>query len=1696
MAGYVNPVVGTVSPNLYAAAKSANLTPTQATQVEQMSYTIKQHRKLAEMDIEKARQQYDALDPNVQNQLKFMYKDAEYLKPPLDAMDKVKGVFTGALKIAASPLIGLFKVAGAYNRVINEPYLVARQVAQGKDLFSAKTWTDAWDGRNLYDNGALQKNVDYYGKYDVEVAKGLLQGKTPGEIVEAFGKPDAQLLESIKKAFNEPEKFQQVLDDVKFAQISPGRDLARALDNKHIGPGASTGAQKMSGVADFIYQIAVDPLSWLTGGLSKGATKGERIAQGILEQTKRGISTERAVADAFTDPDLYNYWEKGLGPVLKRYRDAETPAAKAAAVREIKQNYPGYDNQDVVKALTAGDEHIPGGVVDAASAQKYFEQARNLHLLMAGRVDGLTYMRNGVAVARTNRNLFDGLSRYLDREFNVIRGEKELNENVDELHKVLSDPTDALKRFAGGEMKVVQDSVNEIKAWRNRVSLMAARSPAGLEIAMGKNAIKTASNFTARARQIMPKDMAEAYTQKFIESSLDEQFVIMKNLDIATMYSMGLGGDVNGEKLIARIIEEKYGGIKGMATRVDAAINPNHVDELPQGIVHMKGDGHFVSKEGAMQPFQATYAVGSLPYQEIGEMIWNIRSKKNVINAVGGATMGHHANKIVNAWSILTLFPRLGIRSAIDEAFMYIISAPTRDVLKLVTRQGNKMGNVAKTFTGSQEATGPIKRGIQMVFGKGANIDLVDMIGKKIHINPEEAISIAEREIIIAERAKDLKVHPAQLSSLQKREAVAEHVGRMYAPYLKNEKDLAYLLQAFAHSPDALGAMAQSLVAHSALSGKYGDEVAKAIITPSNFDKALAEMGLNTRRKMYKIESSSLTEREITIGHFENFVKRFVGNQAKIDGKTYLNPAKIFMNNAALRTGADLRRALDEGMLAVGFKKNDMTDMWEVANEKLVDDFLSMTSHTVSGKVRLLDEAAIAREQLGRMFVDMYETFHGSATKFNNELYNKMAANLDEMKAFNPKATWNQAAAKMSLDDFDEATVGFRIEGEFSTTIDFKNLDKDNALATYGTKAMEMMDQQVTGIFRQPAVMIAYTKLRNDYAGLEEQMAKQLYNSRLGNWEAAGAKYSNKKVMAECEAIAEKHFTELSLRNAADGILKYADNPTIRSNFAYSARTLGRYYRATEDFYRRIYRLKDVSPRVLTRMRLMHVGLDASGIFHEDAQGNAYVVMPMDNVIFKATDSTLRALTGNLGYSQPQFNQFTMKLNMMNPSFSQDAGLPTLSGPIAGLGVIGIKNFLGTVPGDIPFIGKYLQAPSQQLGESIDTFALGNIGDNIDITRAIVPAGLQKVYAMLDPSEKSRQEVTAAQQAIAYNAAHGRYLDPNATDAQKAEYLKNIRISAHNIIFLRNLLGLIAPVAPGMMESREVPDYIKAVGVTGLRAEFFDILNGISKTNNGDVVDPYEMALATFIGKNPGKLIYTVSREQKQTKVLIKNTDGLKNWAINNKGLIDTYGEAAYIFAPQVGEFNSGTFNWIQAAGLMESKTLENYYQDLLVAEDKQRYYDIAREEKKQLAELSDPQLRANVIKDATAARDALKAANPLLTPELIGTGNNIGGEEVMLLKVKQIISDPKTNIEVPTRKRMALAIQMMQDFIAFANNPDYANVENFADLKAQRKDQIEANLKELMLGDLYVTEANRAIFKSILNFYSRDSYYAFKAGR
>jgi len=1686
----IDPVVAQASPNLYTAAKNANLTPAAINQVEQYSFAIAKHKELMAMKPDNATAAYRKLDQPLQDSLKFLYRDAQYAAPAPTVGGDILGALKYVGKKLASPIIGLFQVAGDYSKAINTPYLVGRQVAQGMgDPWNKKLWKAAWDGNAIFDNKAIGEVTKVYGASDVAVAKGLLAGKTPGEIIQANGKIDQTLLDSITKAFDKPKEFKDIMDSVKFAQVSPGRDLMRMLDDKAVGglhASHVSGYTKFaSGAIDAVYQIAIDPLTWVSGGLDKGPTLGLRLTKTIEEAAQAG-DLAGGVSKVMQHPEVNKLWEEQLGPAIQRYATAPTAAAKDAAYKDIAQTFPGYANRDVIKQLASKDAQV----FNAASAEKYFSQAENVHLMLSGRVDGVTYARNGIATARVTRNYTEGFMTYLDSVFNPTtsktlgplktqgRDIAKVDELGEPLYKTLITTGESLDKLVhpNPELdKVLADINGEIKgmkAFGYKIGQLAARSAAGQEIRLGERSAETANHFNSMVRQLLPRDMAGFMTEKFIDAPMDEQVVILRNVYAAIMHKAGLGGTQAGMELMQKILREKFAGSAGFATMKNTGIPEHAIEHLESTSIKEVGGIKTLDSESAVQPYHTTHVIGALPYDKIAEYVADVKSKQNLFNAVLGFGSGKFAKKAVDAWSFMTLLPRLGIRSAIDESMMFMLTAPANELRRYAFQEGKIMGRFVSSFTGSKSAIGPIQ----------------ELLGKILpKVDPSNALAIKQRQELINSMAKDLKINPDELYDVQKRQAIVDSLKGSYAKYI-NTEGFRYLQQALVYHPDMLSATAQAFVGHSGLSGNFGEDILKGIITPSQLDVALTDEGLKVGRTTRSIDTTSLSEHEVALAHFDNWFKAFVANTAKLPNNRIISPATVFLTNNGLKTSADFKKAMDEVMSSVGVVFDPSVNRYIVKDQEAVDAFKRMSARSVEMNARGANDVSIIRDQAGRILTDLYTTFHGSSAKFNDAL-------LAEVKTLKSKLTqasknerdisWGNASAGLTFNRFAELTNGFRPEGEINSAIEFAQFqNEESRWAKYGNKGFEWMDRQITGVHRQAALNVMYTETRKKWSGIESQWVKDHVKEAIA---AEPEKYGSREAVARLEnrirEDGEKRFTELGMNHAADRLLKYADNPAVRSNFAYASRTVGRYYRATEDFQRRMYRLREVPARVLYRMRLAHLGLSASGSVFTDQQGNPYINVPMDATLFKATDSTIRTLTGNTGYSQPLFNDFTMKLNMINPSFQQDSGLPMLSGPIAGLGVLAMKNILGYTH----------NAAAENAGDVVSNVALGGFGTNTNLQKVLVPATLQHVWDMLVPQEKSRQEVTAGQQAMAYNAANGNNLDANASDQKKLDYIKNIRISAHNIIFLRNLLGLISPASTTLTESKDVPDYLKRVGVTSLRSEFYDILDSINQRNNGDIQDPYELALVTFMGKNPGKLIYTVSRSDKQMRVVVKETSQLNQWARENMTAIKTYGEAAYIFAPHVGKLNANSFNYLQAAGLITSKSLEKYYDDVLVSQDKQAYYDIGTKEKADLLAEGDGFKRQAIVDNATEARKALFTSNPLLKAAMQGT--SVAKEVLLLSSLDQMVADPKANIDIATRTRMNIAIKMISDYKAFAEDPTWKTVSNFTDLKKQRKEEIEAKLKNMMFGDAYLTEANRAIFEPILKAYSRDTYVAFQKG-
>ena len=1714
MAQTVNFIVAKTSPNLYAAAKQADLSQTQVNQIEQFSWTVDKNKNLSRKPVDVARKEFFALDKEVQDMLRFLYPDADYTKEAPDISDKVLGVVKGAAKLAASPLIGIYKAAGAYGKIINLPYAVGRQVAQGEDLFSKGVFSDAWDGRRVFDEGALDRATRDFGKDNVEIAKGLLMGKKPGEIIESQGQITEEFLASFSKAFNNEPEFKQVMDAVKYAQVSPGRDLARILNkpapNKADYISGTT--KNVSGFVDFMYQIVIDPLTWVTGGAAKIPMLANKVNVG--EQMVRNVKQfgTLGVKKSFEEsPALRNHWDNEIGPLVKRLAESKDAAEESKVMREIGTRYAGHENTEWLQLLKRNK------IYNADQAVKYFGDNTDAAInLLAGRVEGTQYFRNGVATARNQRRLDFGMGRFIDGIFNPAMSKEDVLKQGEDTWTKLTKLGDEGTDYVSPEVADLQKFVKKM-TFAEKIGQKFARNPQGRAINIGEDAIKTADNFRDTARQILPRDLADFLTVKFINADADEQVAVVRSLYYAIMQRYGLDGHPKGKDFIEAELASHFGSKEGLAITEKLDVPKHLVDEVGTTGVRLTDEGATYDSAGIIHPFQEAKSIGNLNYVQIAQLAYEVNHKKNLIMAVGkGASQSKFASDLVNAWTILTLFPRLGVRSAIDEGFIYLLTAPARDIFNAIlpryAAKGRDAGKIASMVTGSNT-------------GEGFRASLKNAMG----LTPtSKKIALRDRLLLKKSIAKRNDISDERVSQAELIADTTDLAVRMYGINRLSDQELDFVKDALVHNQHVMNGAAGSMAARAQLSGGYSQEIAEQLVDLNNYERMLKEADIASGLKGTLIDTRDLARskefggRAVSAVHFENWVRRFYGNRRVVKGfnektKTErfykFNPVEAFFENNGLRTADDFAIAKQMLLSNVGVKANgkiikqlgeDAKNVstrytYIVEDAEALKDFLKMSARTTQLRQKGFSDMDIAADQIDRILLDMYQAFHGNANKFNDALYARVKsahsgyAADEAAKGIEINNKWNLAAQSLEFDEFAKLTDGFTPTGRMYTTLDIEGLvDVESAFAKLGNNMMEIMDRQVTGLLRQPAVMTTYLRIRKNYAKLQEQETRSMLNAQLKNLKEQGIDPNSVKyrlssgepvtwredILRDIKDINAKKYSEIAIQQAADTVLKFADNPNIRTNFALSVRNVGRFYRATEDFWRRVYRLKDASPRVLYRMRLMHTGIEANGEVYEDAKGDPYLIMPMDDAIFKTVENVTRTLTGNSAFQQPLFNDITLKLKLANPSFSPDSGMPTLSGPIAALGVLGMKQILGATG-----------TTGKKAAEELDNYALGTIGEGMDIVRALVPASLQRLYAILPVNEKNRQEATAAMQAIAFNAAQGNI--PSATDSaeKKYEYLKNVRLSAHNLMVMRSVLGLVSPITPTVQESKGVPDYLKNVGITGLRPEFYDLVNAIMKKYGGDIQDPYDLAVATFVGKNPGKIIYTVSRDEKQTNVVIQKTKEMKNWYIQNKGIVEKYGEAAFIFAPQTGEFDAASYAWLEGADFIKNKELEKYYLDVMVAQDKQAYFNIAREEKEALSQTASPSARKAIIANATGQRQAMKAANPLLEAAITGGGNEIASETIMFQSIEQILLDSNVSIPEATRSKLLVIASQIRDFINISQDPELRETRNFSDIKRQRKADIEALIAQMLEGDLIVKEANRAVFQTILDYYSRETY-------
>jgi len=1662
----IDPVVGKVAPALYAAGSTTALSVEEQNLIENWSKVKQTHDYLMSLSNAKAEKQYNLLTPVYQKAL-YDYYGVDYgLKPSnsdlveSEAWRKTQAnpnqdtsFWSSARQTLASPFRWIMGGAEKYAHVLATPiHMIENSAINHQSFWSKANVNASFSGKMLYDNGELNKLIDTHGQETAYVATHILAGESLGQIIQGYGPKSKAILAVVNQAMNDSKNFQTIIDDFDRARLSPGRDVARWV-NKAFGikTEENKGLFKVgSGLLDAAFTIAADPLTYLTMGGStvlKGASLSTKLADKLIET--------KDIAAHFANPNVARFWD-GYGKsidALKAAR-AEKNTAKAAEITDnIQRNFAEHGTINEIETFLSAAKETDGPF----SFKDYFQKLDDFSSLLRGATSDARYAREGVAIARKSRATTLGVKQKV-QEFFVGKADYsklndvDINTFLNEAEKVGADRTGTTSWNA---IDKLIDQKTE-RGFRAFVRRQTSYAPGSTAVKTGEDAAKTAEIFRRQAFVALnDRVLSDTLTQHFLEATQADRINIKRYIDEATFRRFGVHKmGSTGREFMDKILDASYGAKDSFLVRDGLEMPKQSGSKRAGTTVETVGPTNSHQFQDAIKPINWRTVKEFTAGKYNGEDLANESNMEKAARIIGGAYNNKVTNAITDAWSVLTLVPQLGIRTAIDEGYqfaMYINLPMIKNIWN-----AKRMQKVMAAYNGNPASYGPAKAALFKTIEKttGKKLGPVSFISQE-----EKALMKKNALIEHAESGLDAR----EIDKKYRKQVFDLAIGKYGKRLSEQHRDFLYDMADL--NPSALMDTTSARHVTSSITGMSDDafKTDSGFISDDNLIKAMQAHGVIPTGVFRSVNTDRFVKTDLQLHMFRQFVTFFNANPyAESVTRQGIDAAKIFLKNNGLRTTKNWDTAIEDFMHGLGFDKRIGPTSMPSSHPAFTQ---LKNSTTQFDKYKGMSDYDAARSFAEDAFANLYHVFHGDANQFNQKL-------IDYFKPFTePTSKVNDHRIllhQMDLEKYQELTADHLAKGRIFTELDKPAPSFVENIRRFGLNgAYDAMARQTDSVLRQPAVHLHYLHYREQYLSMQAKMEKSI---RADLEERLGGRVASSKLDTWAKEQASRHFTEKALNDAATHILKFSDNPEMRTIFADNIRSVGRFYRAVEDFHRRSYRLlRDNSMNALYRMRLQTQGLSAVGTVHTDQNGEQYVVLPFDNVLFGAVDNAIRLITGKDGVNQPIFDNITFKLNAGNPSFQNDAGMPYLSGPLAGLSVLVAKGILS-----VPDVNITNQAANQ-----VDNFALGSYGDNVNLQKVFMPRFVQTFWNALSPDEKSQQEVSALTQAISYNVAHNIQV-PKPEDFQdangnintaefvkaKKSYLNTIKISAHNIVTLRGILGMILPSTVQLSDTKDLPNYLKEYGYPSLQSSFYDVLDGINQ-KHPDAQDPYELALATWMGQNPGKLVYTLSKKNKEIIPIMKFSKDMESWVIKNKGAIDKYGSAATLFAPNTGKFDPGSYNYMVASGLTNNVNIQDFYDKALMQSAVNRYYDIGKEEANQLKYIpfTDTEARQAILNVNAQKRSMLKLSVPGLEDYLKSSLITKDAYN-FAMNAHAFVNDYSGSVKPEIKNKINQAYQIYSDFANYVNNVDTWNSVNSNDYKTTAKDNATQKLLELINSD------------------------------
>lgn len=597
---------------------------------------------------------------------------------------------------------------------------------------------------------------------------------------------------------------------------------------------------------------------------------------------------------------------------------------------------------------------------------------------------------------------------------------------------------------------------------------------------------------------------------------------------------------------------------------------------------------------------------------------------------------------------------------------------------------------------------------------------------------------------------------------------------------------------------------------------------------------------------------------------------------------------------------------------------------------------------------------------------------------------------------------------------------------------------------------------------REPMVLSAAVDMRKRWkaGGLEERYLKMMTDKIRNNPKLTAAEKDI--LIKDAERKAKVKIIEMTQDLAKERVLAYVDNPEVRTQLAFTMRNFARYYRATEDFYRRALRGVRYNPESIARLSLTYEGVSHSGFIQKDDQGESYFIYPGMQPVYAAMSKLATGIGIKGAFVAPMPVEFGAKLNMISPSMNPDSLFPTFSGPLAAF----------------PLKVMYELVPSLKESEK---YLFGEYGEDQPIIHAILPAHINRALSALNKDERDSQYASAFRKAVTYLEANGHGLkitkDADGNDVPPSpgeleDYQDKLKSTTQTILGMRFFSALILPASPSVQLKSEMADWVR----DNERTSFKQVFSNLVTEYNND----YTKATEEWIRLFPKQMPYTVSESKKNTVAIIKYGEAAGNWVDNNSELLKKYPEAAAFLIPNIGKFSYDAYKTMMNEGFLDKKQVGDFLRESQIATDKQYYFQQRKDYLNTLASTTSVDQKRMINEKWDNWSRQFMSVRPQLQTEFASGGASDVRREIALNDLRNMLTKEKN---LPRTKTVAVLRQMLQTYDSF--NAQFSSITDRTDAAQDRKDALQAGakaqLQELANSNPNTKSAYDVLFASLI---------------